>query len=90
MLTPRQAERILADVKTLPEELEEWRKALHITPSEAARRCKMSPQHWFQLARGERGQGIRIGTLRKLADGTGLPLERLLRAAELMREPVPA
>lgn len=85
MLTVRQAGRILADMKPLSEELREWRENLHLTPAEAARRCGMSAQHYWQLENAERGIGIRTATLVKLAEGTGKPMERLAKAAELQR-----
>lgn len=90
MLTDKQAKRILANMKPLSEELREWREGLHLTPAEAARRCEMSAQHYWQLENAERGVGIRTATLLKLATGTGKPLERLARAAELQREAIPA
>lgn len=85
MLTEKRTARILANMKPLSEELKEWRENLHITPSEAARRCGMSAQHYWQLENGERGTGIRTATLLKLAEGTGKPMERLAKAAELQR-----
>lgn len=90
MLTPKQAERILSGMKPLSEELREWREGLHLTPAEAARRCDMSAQHYWQLENAERGIGIRTATLLKLAAGTGKPMERLARAAELQRRPLMA
>lgn len=91
MLTDKQRQRILADMKPLSEELRHWREnTARITLAEAARRCQMSAQHYWQLENAERGTGIRTATLLKLAGGTGIPMERLAKAAEMQREPVPA
>lgn len=88
MLTKRQADRILNNMKPLSEELHDWREATHLTLADAARRCGMSAQHYWQLENAERGIGIRTATLLKLADGTGIPMERLAKAAELQRRPL--
>lgn len=82
-------------MKPLADELRDWRERTHLTLSEAARRCGMSAQHYWQLENGQRGQGIRTATLLKLFNGTGIPMERLAAAAEMQRygplvEPVPA
>lgn len=90
MLTPRQAERILADMKPLSVQLREWREACHLTPAEAARRCEMSSQHYWQLENAERGIGMRTATLLKLHAGTGIAMERLAAGAEMQRQLVPA
>jgi transcriptional regulator with XRE-family HTH domain len=88
MLTEKRAARILKDMKPLSEELRDWREnVLHGTLAEAARRCGMSAQHYWQLENAERGAGIRTATLLKLAQGTGKPMERLAAAAELQRDP---
>ena len=68
-------------MKPLYEMLRDWRESLHLTPAEAARRCNMSAQHYWQLENGERGPGIRTATLLKLAEGTGIPMERLAVAS---------
>lgn len=93
MLTQSRMARILADMKPLNELLRDWREVLKITPAEAARRCGMSPQHYWQLENAERGAGIRPVTLQKLAAGTGIPMERLAAAVYVpprRGEPVPA
>ena len=51
--------------------------------------CGMSAQHYWQLENGERGTGLRTATLLKLAEGTGISLEALVKAAEMQRA-VPA
>jgi len=56
--------------------LREWRELVKLTPSEAARRCGISPQLWWQLENGET-LSPRAATLYKIAAGTGIPLERL-------------
>lgn len=97
MLTDSRAARILADMKPLSELLREWRELLKLTPAEAARRCAMSAQHYWQLENGERAS-IRSSTLAKLVEGTGIPEERIAIAAGIEaaqrlrtpREPVPA
>lgn len=92
-LTVATAVRILADMKPLAEMLTEWRDTLKLTSAEAARRCSMSAQHYWQLENGV-GVYVRPATLRKLADGTGIPLERLAAgaatAAVSRLSPVPA
>ena len=87
MLTDKRAERILANMKPLGEMLEEWRETLHLTPAEAARRCKMSAQHYWQIEHGQ-VPNPRRSTLEKLTEGTGIPIERL--AAAIYAAPVPA
>lgn len=83
--------RIFADMRPLSEELRNWREHVaRVTLAEAARRCGMSPQHYWQLENGERGVGIRTSTLLKLVSGTGMPMERLAQAAELQRSLDPA
>ena len=67
-------------MKPLGELLRDWRELMHLTPAEAARACGMSAQHYWQLENVERGAGVRTVTLHKLADGTGIPLERLAAA----------
>lgn len=97
MLTNKRQSRILGDMKPLCELLREWRDNLHLSMAEAARHCEMSPQHYGLLERGER-VWLRPATFRKLAERTGIPLERLMRGAELADErrgvltsqPVPA
>lgn len=89
MLTDKQRARILGDMKPLSEELRDWRtNVARLTLAEAARRCGMSSQHYWQLENAERGIGIRTATLLKLFAGTGIPMERLAKAAELQRNPV--
>lgn len=84
-LTQRRLARILADMRPLDEELRAWRDSHHLTDAEAARACGMIRSQWNELVSG-RTSDPRASTLGKLADGTSLPLERLLAAAELSRE----
>jgi transcriptional regulator with XRE-family HTH domain len=72
-------------MKPLGELLRDWRELLKLNQSEAARRCGMSSQHWGLIERGER-VNLSFKTYRKLAEATGIPLERLMRAAELADE----
>ena len=90
MLTDKRSARILADMKPLSEQLRDWREASHLTLADAARRCGMSAQHYWQLENAERGVGMRTATLLKLNSGTGIPLERLAAGAEMQRQLVPA
>lgn len=90
MLTDKRSARILADMKPLSEQLHDWREASHLTLADAARRCGMSAQHYWQLENAERGVGMRTATLLKLNAGTGIPLERLAAGAEMQRQLVPA
>ena len=78
-LTERKATRILDDMKPLFQMLHEWRTLLHLSPSEAAKRCQVSNQQWYELESGAT-KDPRASTIRKLADGTGIPLERLVEA----------
>lgn len=80
MLTPARSARILADMKPLGEMLKEWRQVMKLTPAEAARRCKMSAQHYWQIE-NEKNVYLRPTTFRKLSEGTGFPVERLAAAA---------
>lgn len=79
-LTEARLSRILADMKPLCELLKDWREAMHLTPSEAARRCDLSPQMWWELESGNTATP-RKATMRKLIEGTGIPLERLAVAS---------
>lgn len=83
LLTPGRRRRILADVKPLNEELFDWRTALKLSRADAARRCEMSQVQWTELETGATCDP-RTSTLLKLANGTGLALERLATAAELL------
>lgn len=85
MLTRKQSDRILEDMKPLCEMLKDWRELLKLTPAEAARRLDMSAQHYWQLEHGERVY-LRPATMQKLSSGTGIPMDRLIVAASL---PVP-
>ncbi len=80
----------MADMKPLSEQLKEWREASHLTLADAARRCGMSAQHYWQLENAERGVGMRTATLLKLNAGSGIALERLAAGAEMQRQLVPA
>lgn len=79
-LTTARMSRILADMKPLSELLKDWREALKLNPSEAARRCDLSPQMWWNLESGLVSTPRR-DTMRKLVEGTGIPLERLAVAS---------
>jgi transcriptional regulator with XRE-family HTH domain len=81
-LTKSRAERILADMKPLCILLLEWRETLKISPAEAARRCDMGRQQWWELE-GGRTTDPRSSTLSKLAEGTGIPIERLVAASSI-------
>ncbi len=83
-LTEAKGNRILADMKPMAEMLKEWQDLLKLRPAEAARRCKLSSQQWFELTSGATSDP-RSSTLQKLSDGTGIPLERIVKAAELQR-----
>lgn len=94
MLTKGQLARIVADMKPLCVILKEWRELMELTPAEAARRCKMPAQHYWQIEHNER-VNLRPATLQKLAEATGFPIERLAVAAAYsvitpLAEPVPA
>lgn len=80
LLTTSKSSRILSDMKPLSQMLREWRDLLKLSPAEAARRCDMGRQQWFELESGKTTDP-RSSTLRKLADGTGIPLERLVEAS---------
>ena len=75
-------------MKPLHELLSDWRETLKLTPAEASRQCGMSQQLWSQLEGGDTSNP-RVSTLLKLAEGTGIPMERLAKAAELQLQ-VPA
>jgi transcriptional regulator with XRE-family HTH domain len=79
-LTARRVNRILSDMKPLSELLAEWREMLKLTPADAARRCEMTRQQWWELESG-RTSDPRSSTLQKLAEGTGIPIERLVAAS---------
>lgn len=81
--------RILTGMKPLNELLKEWREATGLTPSEAARRCELSPQMWWELESGNTSTP-RKTTMRKLVDGTGIPMERLAVASYFDPAAVPA
>lgn len=79
-LTQSRASRILADMKPLCEMLEDWRDELKLSKAEAARRCGMGQQQWYELASGAT-RDPRASTLLQLAEGTGIPIERLAAAS---------
>lgn len=81
--TARQA-RILADMKPLNEMLAEWRELLRLTPAEASRRCDIGRQQWWELESG-RTSDPRASTLKKVSEGTGIPIDRLVEAAHVER-----
>ena len=81
MLTKKQAARILIDMKPLSEMLQEWREGVKLTKAAAARRCGVSFQHWYYLESGQR-TALEGRTFQKLAAGTGIPIERLMAAAD--------
>jgi DNA-binding XRE family transcriptional regulator len=70
----------LADV------LKEWRIAAHITSTQAARRCGISRQLWFQLETGETKRPL-MSTLEKVSQGTGIPLGILEVASYISMAP---
>ena len=76
-LTVSPEQRILQDMKPLYELLTEWQDTLKLTNAEAARRCGLGPQQWFELKSGKTTDP-RARTLYKLADGTGIPVGRLV------------
>lgn len=82
-LTSSRRARILADMKPLSDLLREWRETLKLTRAEAARRCDMSQVQWTELETGAT-RDPRTSSLCKLAEGTGIPLERLAEAASLV------
>jgi transcriptional regulator with XRE-family HTH domain len=79
-LTPSRSKRILADMKPLSDLLCEWRETLKLSPAEAARRCEMTRQQWWELESG-RTTDPRSSTLYRLSEGTGIPIERLVAAS---------
>lgn len=64
-------------MKPLHEILSEWQDTLKLSNAEAARRCELGPQQWFELKSG-RTTDPRARTLAKLAEGTGIPIGRLV------------
>lgn len=84
LLTNSRANRILRDMKPLNEMLTEWREMLKLTPAEAAARCDMTRQQWWELESG-RTSDPRASTLRRLSLGTGISVERLTEAAHAER-----
>lgn len=90
-LTNTRLARILADMKPLKDMLREWRTELKLTPADAARRCKISPQLYWYMEHVD-GYNPRVTTLQKVAEGTGIPFERLAVAVNTRAAPesVPA
>lgn len=95
-LTHSQRKRILADMKPLNVLLQEWRDTLRISDAEAARRCDMTRQQWFEVISG-RTRDPRASTIDRLANGTGYAVDLLVEASKLTpadltprREAVPA
>lgn len=86
-LTKARMARILADMKPLHSMLKDWQDELHLNSSEAARQCGMSRSQWAELVSGATSDP-RASTLHKLAHGTGIPLERLVEAADLSLHPL--
>ena len=72
-------------MKPLDQLLREWRATMGFSKAEAARHCKVSEQHWGLLESGQRFD-LRGATFRKLTEGTGIPRERIVLAAALLRE----
>lgn len=85
MLTASEQASILRNMKPLDEMLRDWQDAMGLIPAEAARRCKLSAQHWGLLLAGERSD-LRGPTFNKLAEGTGIAKERLVLAASMLRD----
>lgn len=81
-LTPSQRRRILTDMKPLNTLLQEWKDTLRITDAEAARRCEMTRQQWFEVISG-RTRDPRASTIDRLANGTGYAVELLIEASKL-------
>lgn len=84
-LTAVRMNRILAGMKPLYQMLKEWREAVGLTPAEAGRRCNLSTEHYWALE-NHPGRVPRIETLYKLAQGTGIAVERLATAAYMKPE----
>lgn len=84
LLTDTRRNRYLDDMKPLSLLLIEWQNMLHLNDVEAASRCEMTRQQWWELKSG-RTSDPRSSTLRKLTQGTGIPVERLTEAAHVER-----
>lgn len=82
MLTKDRRSRILDNMKPLHEMLREWRELSGLSQVAAAERLGMSRQQWWYLESGETAD-VRTSTLVRLERCTGIPLERLVRAAEM-------
>ncbi len=66
-------------MKPLHRLLLDWQEHIGLTTLQAAARCHVSRQQWHELISGGTTDP-RASTLRKLAAGTGIPLERLVDA----------
>ena len=84
MLRKADTQRILGSVETLGEILLDWRLKAGLNQSDAARRCGVTPQHWWLLENDQR-PNVSGDTIDKLARGTGYAAERLLIAAHRIR-----
>jgi transcriptional regulator with XRE-family HTH domain len=71
---------------TLAELLKEWRIATRITSSQAARRCGISRQLWFQLESGETKRPL-LSTLQKVSQGTAISVGVLEVASYISMAP---
>ncbi len=85
MLRKSDTERIVGAVETLGEILIDWRLKAGLNQSDAARRCGVTPQHWWLLENDQR-PNVSGETIDKLAQGTGYAPERLLIAAHRIRQ----
>lgn len=85
MLTKTEARRMLKSMETLGNILIAWRTLAGLNQSDAARRCNLSPQYWWLLENDKR-PNPGIDTLEKLADGTGIDIDRLVIAAAYSRK----
>ena len=96
MLRKSEQARIMASMDDLGQVLEQWRENAGLSKTDAAKRCGITPQHWWLLAHNER-PNLSGETIEKLANGTGYAPEVLLQASQRTRaklaaegSPVPA
>jgi transcriptional regulator with XRE-family HTH domain len=87
MMLPSQAIVFEADSgATLRDVLREWRKAVGIRSTRAARLCGISRQLWSQLETGETKRP-KLSTLEKVSQGTGIPASVLEIASYMSLAP---
>ena len=85
MLRKKDRERMITSVDDLGELLENWRiNVARVSKTEAARRCGITPQHWWLLANNQR-PNLSGETIDKLSSGTGIAVEILLTASHRTR-----